>query len=73
MSTYITKLYDVLDRVVFDRYGSTSNQVVEWVMDQNPGIEWNGIVLPLGITINLPDAPRELTQPPVIPQVFLWK
>jgi phage tail protein X len=73
MSTYITKMYDVLDRVVYDRYGSTANQIVEWVIEKNPGIELYNIVLPAGITINLPDAPRELTQPPVIPQVFLWQ
>jgi hypothetical protein len=32
-----------------------------------------GILLPLGITINLPDAPRELTKPPVLKQIFLWQ
>ncbi|WP_029083398.1 tail protein X [Bradyrhizobium sp. th.b2] len=73
MSTYITKLYDRLDRICFDRYGSTDNQIVEWVIEQNDGVELRGIVLPMGITINLPEAPRKLTQPPVIPQVFLWK
>jgi phage tail protein X len=73
MSTYITKLYDRLDRICYARYGSTENQIVEWVIEQNPGVELYGILLPLGITINLPDAPRELTQPPVIPQIFLWK
>jgi phage tail protein X len=73
MSTYITKLYDRLDRICFDRYGSTSNQIVEWVIEQNNGIELYGILLPPGITVNLPEPPRQLTQPPVIPQVFLWK
>jgi len=73
MTTYITKLYDRIDRIVYDRYGSTSNQIVEWVIEQNPGIELHGIVLPLGITINLPEAPRKLTAPPVIKQIFLWK
>jgi phage tail protein X len=73
MSTYITKRFDRLDRICYARYGSTSNQIVEWAIEQNPGIELYGIVLPLGISIRLPDAPRELTQPPVIPQIFLWK
>ncbi|MEY9138485.1 phage tail protein X [Bradyrhizobium diazoefficiens] len=73
MTTYITKMFDRLDRICYDRYGSTSNQIVEWVMDQNPGIEMYAIVLPLGITINLPDAPRKLTPPPVLKQIFLWK
>lgn len=73
MSTYITKLFDRLDRICFDRYGSTDNQIVEWVIDQNNGIELHGIVLPMGLTINLPEPPRLLTQAPVIPQIFLWK
>jgi phage tail protein X len=73
MSIYITKLYDRLDRICYERYGSTANQIVEWVIEQNDGIELHGILLPLGIEINLPEAPRQLTQPPVIPQVFLWK
>jgi phage tail protein X len=72
MSTYITKLYDRLDRICYDRYGSTSNKIVEWVFEQNPGVELHGILLPLGITINLPDASRKLTQPKVLKQIFLW-
>jgi phage tail protein X len=72
MSTYITKLYDRLDRICYARYGSTANQIVEWVIEKNPGVEEYGIVLPPGVTINLPEPPRELTQPPVIPQIFLW-
>jgi phage tail protein X len=73
MSTYITKLYDRLDRICFDRYGSSDNDIVEWIIEQNYGIELRGIVLPPGITIDLPEPPRQLTQAPVIPQIFLWK
>jgi phage tail protein X len=73
MSTYITKMFDRLDRICYERYGSTSNQIVEWVIEQNDGIELSGIILPTGIQINLPEAPRKLTQPPVIPQIFLWR
>lgn len=73
MSTYVTKLYDRLDRICYSRYGNSSNHIVEWVIEQNPGIELYGIVLPLGITINLPDAPKKLDAPPVLKQVFLWK
>ena len=73
MSTYITKMFDRLDRIVYDRYGSTDNQIVEWVFEQNPGVELHGILLPLGITINLPDAPKKLKAPPVLPQIFLWR
>ena len=42
------------------------------VIEQNPGIELYGILLPLGITIDLPEPPRELTKPPVLKQIFLW-
>jgi phage tail protein X len=73
MSTYITKLYDRLDRICYARYGNTTNEIVEWVIEQNPGIELYGILLPLGISINLPDAPKTMTAPPVLKQVFLWK
>jgi phage tail protein X len=72
MSTYITKLYDRLDRICYARYGSTSNQIVEWVIEKNPGVELYGIVLPLGITIDLPGPPKKLTAPPVLKQIFLW-
>jgi phage tail protein X len=72
MSTYVTKLYDRLDRICYARYGSTSNQIVEWVVEKNPGVEMYGILLPLGITIDLPEPPRELTKPPILKQIFLW-
>jgi phage tail protein X len=72
MSIYITKMFDRLDRICFERYGSTANRIVEWVIEQNPGVELYGIVLPMGITIDLPDAPMTLTPPPVLKQIFLW-
>ncbi|GAB9153255.1 tail protein X [Bradyrhizobium diazoefficiens] len=71
--TYITKMFDRLDRICFERYGSTSNQIVEWVIEQNPGIEERGMVLPLGLKIDLPEAPKALTAPPVLKKVFLWE
>lgn len=73
MSTYITKMFDRLDRIVYARYGTTDNQIVEWVFEQNPGIELYGIVMPQAITINLPDAPKKLSAVPVLPTIFLWK
>jgi phage tail protein X len=72
MSTYVTKTYDRLDRICYDRYGSTDNRIVEWVIDQNYGIELYGIVLPIGIVIDLPDAPQQMSGPKVLPQIFLW-
>ncbi|WP_316196559.1 tail protein X [Bradyrhizobium sp. SZCCHNS3053] len=73
MSTYITKVFDRLDRICNERYGSTENDIVVWVIERNPGLEQHGIILPAGIAIDLPEPPRQLTQPPVIPQIFLWK
>ena len=73
MSTYITKMFDRLDRICYDRYGSNNNQITEWAIDQNPGLELYGILLPLGITINLSDPPRTITAAPVLKQFFLWK
>lgn len=72
MSIYVTKMFDRLDRICFERYGSTANQIVEWVIEQNVGIEEYGIVLPMGLIVNLPEPPRKLTAPPVLPQIFLW-
>jgi phage tail protein X len=72
MSIYITKIFDRLDRIVFNRYGSTANRLVEWVIEQNDGIEQYGIVLPMGLSINLPEPPIKVTAAPVLPQVFLW-
>jgi phage tail protein X len=66
-------MFDRLDRIVYARYGSTSNQIVEWVFEQNPGLELYDIVLPSAITINLPDAPKALSAVPVLPTIFLWK
>jgi phage tail protein X len=71
-TTYITKMFDRVDRICYARYGATSDQIVEWVFSHNPGLELYGIVLPLGISINLPEAPKAVTAPPVIKQIFLW-
>jgi phage tail protein X len=75
MSTYITKQFDRLDKICWNRYGNTDNRIVEWVIEQNPGLELQGIVLALGITINLPDPPATIavTKPPVLKQIFLWQ
>ncbi len=70
--TYITKMYDRIDRVCFERYGNSSDKIVEWVIDKNPGLELHGIILPLGITINLPEPPAAVKAPPVLKQIFLW-
>jgi phage tail protein X len=69
---YITKLYDRLDKICFARYGSDNNQIVEWIIGQNPGIENYQIVLPQGITINLPDPPNPVDPVPLKKPIYLW-
>ncbi len=58
MATYITKTYDRLDKIVNKRYGDTKDRIVEYVLEKNPGLELYGLVLPEGITVNLPDRPK---------------
>jgi phage tail protein X len=71
-TTYITKRFDRLDKVCWNYYGNSNNRIVEWLLDQNQGLELYDIVLPEGITINLPDPPVVVTRPPPIKQIFLW-
>ena len=56
MTTYTTKMFDRLDRICFDHYGSTARRHVETVLDANPGLERQPILLPVGLTLALPDA-----------------
>lgn len=72
MSTYRTKMYDRLDKICYERYGNTNNQIVEWVIEQNPRVELHGILLPIGIIIDLPEPPKKVTAAPVLKQIFLW-
>lgn len=72
MTTYITKLYDRLDRICYEYYGNTDNKIVEYVLSKNPGLEKEAILLTPGITINLPDPPAKVAGPQTIKQIFLW-
>lgn len=74
MASYITKMYDMLDRIVYDYYGDTVDGIVEFVLEQNPGIERYGLVLPHGLKINLPARPASTSNGmPVIKQIRLWE
>lgn len=74
MATYITKMYDRLDKIVNKRYGDTKDRIVEYVLEQNPGLELYGLVLPEGITVNLPDRPKSKKSGiPVVTQIRLWQ
>lgn len=72
MATYITKMFDRLDRICYDYYGSTNNREVEIVLDANPGLEAHEFLLPMGIEIYLPDRPTIPDPTPVIRTVQLW-
>lgn len=69
---YITKLYDRIDRIAFDYYGSTDNgEVEDLVLPANPGLEKYGILLPPGIKVVLPEKPKA-TSKPVIRMITLF-
>lgn len=68
---YITKMYDRLDKICSNRYGSDDNDIVLYVIEQNPGLEQYDFLLPMGLLIKLPDAPVNITTP-VLQQVYLW-
>lgn len=60
--TYLTKDGDVLDWIVWNYYGATSDRFVERVLDVNPGLAGYGAVLPDGVRILLPElSPTEQT------------
>ena len=71
MAKYVTKLYERIDKICHNYYGTANDGVVEFVLEKNPGLEKHGIVLPPGITVDLPDRPKSNTTP-VIKQIHLW-
>lgn len=50
---YRTQQGDVLDKICFDYYGR--EDVVEFVLESNPGLADQGVSLPAGLLIILPD------------------
>lgn len=70
VAKYTTVMFDRLDRIVNDRYGDTENGIVEYVIEQNPGIEKYGLLLPMGITVLLPDRPEDTKVSTSVVQVF---
>jgi phage tail protein X len=57
MAKYVTKMFDVLDLICYDYYGDHDRRIVEHVLDVNPGLAKNPIILPLGLEIELPARP----------------
>jgi len=64
MITYRTKDGDILDDVVFRYYG-TLKGTVEAVLEANPNLADLGPVLPVGVTITLPDMKGPVAEQPV--------
>jgi phage tail protein X len=73
VARYTTVMFDRLDKIVNERYGDTDNRIVEYVLDYNPGLEQHGLLLPMGLTVLLPDRPEETKETtPVIDLLRLW-
>jgi phage tail protein X len=56
--TYVTSEGDQVDDIAARYYGSTSNLVVEQVLEANPGLADYGPTLPAGLRLVLPDIAR---------------
>jgi len=70
---HVTRMFDRLDKIAEERYGTADRKTVMFVIEQNPGIELHPILLPPGLTIQLPDIPQEKTGPQLVRQIFLWE
>lgn len=58
-TTYSSREGDMVDAIVWEKYGRTDGQIVEQVMDANPVLADHGPVLPANIVITLPDVQQE--------------
>lgn len=63
---YVARQGDVLDMVCRTYYGRSD--VLQAVLEANPGLSRVGPILPAGLTITLPDLPP----PPTTGTVRLW-
>lgn len=53
--TYRTSDGDTADYIAWKYYGTQDGQVVEQLLDANPGLADRGPVLPAGVLVTLPD------------------
>jgi len=67
MATYTTRTGDVLDEVVYKYYGQDVG-MTEKVLEANSGLADQGVVLPSGIEIQMP----EITTAEPAPITRLW-
>lgn len=68
MTTYITNDGDSADEIAWKHYGRQDQQVVEQLLEANPGLADYGPILPANVRVELPEA----VKPTVIPGVKLW-
>lgn len=68
MAIYKTQQNDTVDYVAFRYYGTLDGRTTEQVLEANPGLADLGPLLPMGLTINLPDILPSTTAN----QVSLW-
>jgi phage tail protein X len=55
MTQYRTSEGDTADYIAWKFYGTQDGQVVEQLMEANPGLADRGPVLPAGVLVTLPD------------------
>lgn len=65
---YVSKDGDILDQIIFNRYGNTSNGQVEVVLAINRGLAALGPIFEAGVRIRLPD----LVDAPPTETISLW-
>lgn len=53
--TYRTSEGDTADYIAWKYYGTQDGQVVEQLLEANPGLSDRGPVLPAGVIVTLPD------------------
>lgn len=69
MLTYKTRAGDMVDDIVSRHYGALNPAMLRQVFEANPGLADYGPVLPIGVSIDLPD----IAQPSGTPaKVALW-
>ncbi len=70
MTPYMTSDGDMVDLICRRHYGQTTAGIVEQVLQANPGLADRGAILPMGITIVLPEVQGDAL--PVVASVKLW-
>lgn len=60
---------DTVDAMCWRHYGMTEG-MVELVLEHNPGLADVGVILPEGLVIEMPDAPKPKTPTPLLK---LWE